>query len=180
MNFQEIRQFDTFDTALPNKAVYYPSMRPLANIPFLILTTLLIIACSESTNISKVLLEPFKEAKVVRIVDGDTIDVLIDGTKQRVRLFGVDTPERGEPCYNEATERTRQLSGEVVRIEAGPRTEDRYGRLLFYLYTESGESIDTQLIQEGLATAWTRDGQHRDLLVNAETEARRKNAGCLW
>ena len=156
-------------------------MRLLANISFLILATLLIIACNASTTPSKVLnLEPFKEAKVVRIVDGDTIDVLIDGTKHRVRLFGVDTPERGEPCYNEATERTRQLSGEVVRIESGPRTEDRYGRLLFYLYTQSGESIDTQLIQEGLATAWTRDGQHRDLLVNAETEARRKNAGCLW
>ena len=156
-------------------------MRALANISLLILATLLIIACNASTTTSKVLnLEPFKEAKVIRIVDGDTIDVLIDGTKHRVRLFGVDTPERGEPCYNEATERTRQLSGEVVRIEAGPRTEDRYGRLLFYLYTESGESIDTQLIQEGLATAWTRDGQHRDLLVNAENQARSKGVGCLW
>ena len=148
---------------------------------FLILATLLIVACNASTTTSKILnLEPFQEAKVVRIVDGDTIDVLIDGTKQRVRLFGVDTPERGEPCYNEATERTRQLSGEVVRIESGPRREDRYGRLLFYLYTESGESIDTQLIQEGLATAWTRDGQHRDLLVNAENQARSKGVGCLW
>ncbi len=72
------------------------------------------------------------------------------------------------------------MSGDVVGIETGPRTEDRYGRLLFYFYTEGGESIDTKLIQEGLGTEWTRDGQHRDLLVNEENEAKREGAGCLW
>ena len=56
------------------------------------------------------------------------------------------------------TELTRALSGDSVRIESGPRSQDRYGRLLFYLYTQSGESIEATLIQEGLATAWTRDG----------------------
>ena len=159
-------------------------MRPVVNISLFILATSLFMACntSTSTSIASEVLkyEPLKEAQVARIVDGDTLDVLIDGVKHRVRLFGVDTPERGEPCYKEATERTRQLSGDVVRIEAGPRKEDRYGRLLFYLYTEAGESIDTKLIQEGLGTAWTRDGQHRNGLIETETEARRNRSGCLW
>ncbi len=43
-------------------------------------------------------------AQVVRIIDGDTLDT----SKGRVRLFGVDTPERGERCASEATERLRE------------------------------------------------------------------------
>ena len=146
-----------------------------------ILIVSVLIACAASTTVSDVVDRgPMKEAQVVQVIDGDTLDVLIAGTKHRVRLFGVDTPERGERCYEEATERTRELSGEMVQIEYGPRSEDRYGRLLFYLYTRTGESIDATLIREGLATAWTRDGQHRDLLVNLEQEARRQETGCLW
>ena len=151
---------------------------------YILLATLIVslfIACAAPNTGSSVLdIRAIKEAQVVQVIDGDTLDLLIAGTKYRVRLFGVDTPERGERCYEEATERTRKLSGDLVRIEPGPRSEDRYGRLLFYLYTRSGESIDATLIQEGLATAWTRDGQHRDVLVSLEQEARRKETGCLW
>ena len=151
---------------------------------YILLATLIVslfIACTASNTGSGVLDPgPIEEAQVVQVIDGDTLDLLIAGTKHRVRLFGVDTPERGDRCYEEATERTRQLSGDLVRIEPGTRSEDRYGRLLFYLYTSSGESIDATLIQEGLATAWTRDGQYRDLLVNLEQEARRQETGCLW
>ena len=44
-------------------------------------------------------------AEVAGVIDGDTIDVRVDGREERVRYFGVDTPERGDPCYREATER---------------------------------------------------------------------------
>lgn len=113
---------------------------------------------------------------VARIIDGDTFD----STSGRVRLFGADTPERGERCFSEATQRFRDLAGKVVRVESGPRTQDRYGRLLYYVYTESGENIEETLIREGLARAWTRDGQHRDILVRGEESARRNQTGCLW
>ena len=60
----------------------------------------------------------------------------------------------------------------VVRLQwaknGGPRSQDRYGRLLYYVYTQAGDSIDEMLVSEGLAKAWTRDGQHRDLLVGFE------------
>ncbi len=85
-----------------------------------------------------------------------------------MRLFGVDTPERSEKCYREATDRLRVLAGVEVRVELGPRSQDRYGRLLYYVYTQDGDSIDEKLVSEGLAKAWTRDGQHRDLLVGLE------------
>jgi endonuclease YncB( thermonuclease family) len=113
---------------------------------------------------------------VLRVIDGDTFDT----PSGRVRLFGVDTPERGEPCFKESTSRLRSLAGKQVRIEPGPRAQDRGGRLLLYAYTEAGNSIDETLIREGLAVAWTRDGQHRDLIVALAREARNSGTGCLW
>jgi micrococcal nuclease len=113
---------------------------------------------------------------VDRIIDGDTFA----SARTRIRLFGVDTPERDEECFNRATDRFREIAGDIVLVEPGPRTEDRYGRKLFYIYTEGGESIDEILIREGLATAWKGDGQHRDKLMSAEEEARRQRRGCLW
>ena len=113
---------------------------------------------------------------VQRIIDGDTFDT----PSGRVRLFGVDTPERGEACFREATNRLRSLAGSQVRVESGPRDQDRGGRLLLYVYTETGNSIDEILIREGLAVAWTRDGQHRDILVSLAKEAQTMGTGCIW
>ncbi len=112
---------------------------------------------------------------VSRVIDGDTFDSLVG----RVRLFGADTPERNEKCYAEARRRLSQLAGNQVRVEPGPRHGDG-NRLLFYVYTINGESIEERLVQEGLAQAWTRDGQHRDFLVGLEQSAKSSGTGCLW
>ena len=112
---------------------------------------------------------------VTRIIDGDTFDT----PRGRVRLFGVDSPERGERCYGQATSGLKQLAGRRVRVEPGPRARDPGGRLLYYVYTAAGNSIDEILIREGLAQAWTRDGQHRDHLARMERRAREEAAGCL-
>ena len=113
---------------------------------------------------------------VLGVTDGDTIDTSIG----RVRFYGVDTPEREERCYTEATEFTELLVGTQVRLEDGPRLEDSFGRRLAYVYDVSGNSVDVQLLAGGYATAWTRDGQHRDVLVGLEESARANQAGCLW
>jgi len=49
---------------------------------------------------------------------------MTSGEELRIRLNGVDTPERGEPCFLEATERFKELAGDAVRIEHGPRLSD--------------------------------------------------------
>jgi micrococcal nuclease len=113
---------------------------------------------------------------VTNVVDGDTIDTSLG----RVRFFGIDTPERGDDCFTEATDFTRLLVGNQVRLEDGPRLEDTYGRRLAYIYDTSGNSIDVQLIAGGFARAWTRDGQHRGVLVGLEESAKANRAGCLW
>jgi endonuclease YncB( thermonuclease family) len=110
------------------------------------------------------------------VADGDTFD----SPEGQVRLFGVDTPECGDKCFAKATNRLRELTSEEVRIESGPRAEDSCGRLLYYVYTEDGQSIYEMLVREGLALAWDRDGQHMDLLVVAEAEAAQDGSGCLW
>ena len=85
----------------------------------------------------------------------------------------MDTPERSEPCFGEATERFRGLAGDRVRIEFGPRSEDRYGRALLHVYTEAGESVAEKLIREGLSKVWEREGQRRELLMAVEDGAER-------
>ncbi len=113
---------------------------------------------------------------VSRIIDGDTFD----SAAGRVRLYGVDTPERGKRCFGQATRWLRALAGGGVRVEPGPRGQDSGGRLLYYVYTEEGNSIDEILVREGMGLAWTRDGQHRDVLAGLEREARLAGKGCLW
>ena len=78
------------------------------------------------------------EGTVVRVIDGDTVDVDLDGARERVRLIGVDTPEsvaRDRPiqCYGvEASDRTKELlpEGTAVRLERDEVSRDQYGRLL--------------------------------------------------
>ena len=113
---------------------------------------------------------------VDRIIDGDTFE----SAGHRIRLHGVDMPERGEPCFAQATERLRRLAGRTVRVESGPRARDQFGRLLYYVYTKNGESVDERLIAKGLGRAWTGAGQYCDVLVSLENAARLDGAGCLW
>ena len=120
--------------------------------------------------------EDCRSIRVTRIIDGDTFD----SGEGRVRLYGVDAPERDEQCHAQATNRLSKLAGSSVRVQPGDRPTDPNGRRLFYVYTKHGESIDETLIREGLGRAWTRDGQHRDLLVQLEKGARRSRKGCLW
>jgi len=117
---------------------------------------------------------------VVKIVDGDTIDVRAAETELRVRLYGVDTPERGDRCFREATERTRTLAGLQVQLIPDTRLQDSFKRELRYVYTAGGKSIDAALVREGLALAWREDGSQRTALIALEEQARAAKTGCLW
>jgi micrococcal nuclease len=119
-------------------------------------------------------------AEVVRVVDGDTLKILWQGRTESLRYYGVNTPEKDEACFQEATERNRQLAGASVRLAFDERPKDRYGRLLAYVFSEEGKSIDAQLVSEGWGRAWKRDGRLRDQLIPLEQKARRARVGCLW
>jgi endonuclease YncB( thermonuclease family) len=102
---------------------------------------------------------------VTHVVDGDTIDVrAADGTEERVRIVGIDTPERGECGFGEASSAmSRLVLGEQVELVAGARDDrDRYGRILRYVDV-GGVDAGLSLIQQGLAIARydSRDGYGR-------------------
>jgi len=118
--------------------------------------------------------------EVTRIIDGDTLDVRAADTTIRVRLYGVDTTERGEACYREATERLTALAGNRVLLLPDERQTDRYGRELRYVFTAEGHSIDAALVREGLAKAWREDGSRKTALIALEDAARTSKTGCLW
>jgi endonuclease YncB( thermonuclease family) len=110
---------------------------------------------------------------VLRVIDGDTIETNLG----IIRLYGVDTPEIEEKCFQLAKTETERLAGYRIRIENGPRAKDRYGRKLAYVYTENGDSIDANLIENGFAKAWEKDGQHRNYLMDLEKNA---SKDCVW
>lgn len=101
---------------------------------------------------------------VTNIVDGDTVDVTRSGTTERVRLVGIDTPERGACGYAEASEAlaSMALGRKVALVEGAMDNRDRYGRLLRYLDTRRSDA-GLALIEQGLAIARydSRDGYGR-------------------
>jgi len=118
---------------------------------------------------------------VERVIDGDTLDVRsFDGSALRARLFGVDVPEIGERCADEAAAQLQSLARVAVRVLADQRLEDGGGRQLRYLFTPNGISIDAALIVGGLARAGDADGALRDRLMALKMAARREQRGCLW
>jgi len=121
-----------------------------------------------------------ERARVLRIVDGDTLHVELNGRDVTVRLYGIDATEVGQPCSGEATTRLRELAATELRMRPDAREHDRYGRLLRYVYTKDGLSIDAELVAEGLAHAWRQDGDLREAIIRIEAAAGAARTGCLW
>ena len=104
-------------------------------------------------------------ALVLRVVDGDTLVVEFEGSEERIRLIGVDTPETVHP--NKPVEHfgkeasaftTRLADGKTVRLEKDRDTanRDRYGRLLRYVYLPDGRLLNAEIISQGYGFAYTR------------------------
>lgn len=117
--------------------------------------------------------------KVGGIIDGDTFE-LWDGTK--VRLIGIDAPEKDEYCSEPARQRLISLiSGKNVYIKKDVSDTDKYQRLLRYVYV--GETfVNFTLVDEGYAWAvsYPPDIEYSSQLADAEKSARDNNRGCLW
>tara|TARA_B100000315_G_scaffold11372_1_gene11004 strand:- start:118 stop:540 length:423 start_codon:yes stop_codon:yes gene_type:complete len=98
-----------------------------------------------------------QEVQIFRVVDGDTIKLLYKGVEESVRLIGVDTPERGQPGFNEATKFTaRMVTGKTVHLEFDHTLRDRYKRLLAYVFLPDGRMLNEELIRAGHSRAYTK------------------------
>jgi endonuclease YncB( thermonuclease family) len=113
---------------------------------------------------------------VVSVRDGDTLDVRVGGETRRVRIAGIDTPERGQPWSDRARRALAdRVAGREVRIHDIGR--DRYGRTLGEVYAD-GVCVGCELVREG--HAWVYRGASDDeVLHRLEAEARAQRRG-LW
>lgn len=127
---------------------------------------------------------------VIRIVDGDTIVINMNGTQEKIRLLGVDTPESVDPrkpvqCFGkEATLFTKDLlEGKHVRLESDSTqgNRDKYGRLLRYVFLPDGTFINRSIIAEGYGHEYTYRTPYlyRDEFKTTERFARELQKG-LW
>lgn len=128
--------------------------------------------------------------EVVRVVDGDTLILEMDGEKVRVRLLGIDAPESVKPGTEpehygpEASAFLRSLvdSHRVRLAHDGPvPRNDRYGRLLAYVYrVPDGLPLNEELVRRGFARVYNGDSfQMKDRFRDLERFARRSKRG-LW
>ncbi len=114
------------------------------------------------------------------MIDGDTIDVELNGVTYRVRYIGMNTPERDEPCFQDATDANAALvSGKTVTLVKDTSETDVYGRLLRYVYAGS-TFVNEELVREGWAenAVYPPDTKYEDVFHQLEVQARQQNIGC--
>ena len=119
------------------------------------------------------------QGRVVGISDGDTIKVLHDGRVEKIRIYGIDAPEKGQAFGNRAKQFT---SGMVFNktIDVDPVDIDRYGRTVAMIIFE-GENLSEEIIKAGYAWVYTKYCKDPicDDWNKYESDARNKSLG-LW
>ncbi|NQU77372.1 thermonuclease family protein [Candidatus Falkowbacteria bacterium] len=127
---------------------------------------------------------------VVKVIDGDTISVSINGVNESVRLIGLDTPETVHPskpveCFGkEASNMAKELlTNQRVKLESEltQPERDKYGRLLYYVYREDGLFFNKWMIENGYAHEYTYNipYKYQTEFKQAENYARNNKLG-LW
>lgn len=139
---------------------------------------------------------------VTQVFDGDTFEAEIDGKREKIRMLGIDTPEKWDSDkLNRDAERTgkdkntikllgdlateymkKLISGRNVRLEFDPKGDDRdrYGRMLRYAYLEDGTFLNLKIVEDGYANAYRRyDVSKKNEFIEAERRARENKRG-LW
>jgi micrococcal nuclease len=138
----------------------------------------------EATSSGKKIEAPREEANVLRVIDGDTIELT---DKRRVRYIGMDTPEIVDPgkpveCYGKeaADENRRLVEGKTVYLEKDISETDSYGRLLRYVFI-GDVFVNQYLVQNGFARIETvqPDTKNKTLFMQSEHQAKIDNIG-LW
>lgn len=141
-------------------------------------------------------------ATVTKVYDGDTFEADVEGKKEKVRMLGIDTPEKMDSDKLDRdidrTKRdkqtikklgelasdytTRLIGNKRVTLTRGNGDDDRdkYGRLLRYVYLDDGTFVNKKIVEDGYANAYRRfKVSKQDELIEAESEARENKRG-LW
>ncbi len=128
--------------------------------------------------------------KVIKVIDGDTVQVMVGDKKETVRMIGIDAPEitttqKSTECFSERSKEKveKLLTNKVVSLEADSTqsNRDQYNRLLRYIFLEDGTNLNKLLIEQGFARQYTYRSsyKYKKEFVKAEQEAKLNKRG-LW
>jgi endonuclease YncB( thermonuclease family) len=176
-------------TPLPSTATLAPAPSPSATqSPPTIVTSAPTIQPPATENVAPP--GELLSASVVRVIDGDTVDVSLGVETVRLRLIGIDTPETKDPrkpveCFGrEATQKAEELlNNQTVLLEADPSQDDRdiYGRLLRYIWLSDSRLFNQEMIAQGYAFEYTYGlpYKYQAEFQQAQRQAREQQRG-LW
>lgn len=144
------------------------SSKYLISSVFLLIFLLTSVSCSA---------DPALRGRIVKVSDGDTIVLLKDNREQRIRLSGIDCPERSQAFGAVA----RTFTGDLVfskDVKVLSEGKDQYDRVLGWVYLEDGRCLNHELLRAGLAWHYKAYNSDPDL-ADMEDEARAQRRG-LW
>jgi|GEM_PF-1043819 len=182
-------------TPYPYTTPTYPTVSPTTNLTTYPTTTTPSVTTTTTTPATTTTTTPTTpatpitvgEAKVTRVIDGDTIEVEIQGKSYRVRYIGIDTPETVHPVIPpqpfgaEATAKNKELvEGKTVRLEKDVSEMDSDGRLLRYIYV-GDLCVNAELVKWGYAraAAYPPDTKYASYFLSLENEAKSSQRG-IW
>jgi endonuclease YncB( thermonuclease family) len=117
---------------------------------------------------------------VTRVVDGDTIDVMLNGVNTRIRYLQMNTPERDHPCFDDSSQANADLvAGKTVRLVADKELVDPFDRLLRFVYVDD-VLVNRVLVEQGWAEVvlYPPNDLHYDEFLLLEREAAAAGRGC--
>lgn len=120
---------------------------------------------------------PDTEGTVVKVIDGDTFDVRQGQAQVRVRLFGIDAPERGQAFNRKSKEYMASLvSGKKLRLVV--KNKDQYGRTVADAFLADGTHVNAEMVKAGYAWHFRQFSDSKEM-ARFEQEARSRKKG-LW
>jgi endonuclease YncB( thermonuclease family) len=138
-----------------------------SRVAFLVL--LLLFSCAEAF--------PFT-GEVVGVLDGSTIEVARGGKTERVRLHGIDCPEKGQPYSHDAKQAISALVF-AMEVTVEPYGKDKYGRIMADVLLADGTNVNHKLVKEGWCWWYRKHAPDKAELERLELEAREAKKG-LW
>lgn len=163
---------DGYSTLIPKKSMNNKRYKKLGSMVLTILLGLLLVYAgyqkSQDSNTQTGNGKTYYHAKVTKVVDGDTAEIVLNGQTKKVRYIGMDTPEVVDPrktvqCFGkEASNKAHELlDGQDVTVVQDNLVgeQDKYGRILAYIYLPDGKLYNQLMIAQGFAHEYTYQNQ---------------------
>jgi len=120
-----------------------------------------------------------EEAVLLRVLDGDTIEVNLSGELLKVRLLGINAPEKNMPFAEESKHFLEQFVNQTIYLQRDKDDADKYGRKLRYIFY-GNRFLNLELLELGFANTYIFGEQaYNTELIRAEAQARNLGLG-IW